>query len=713
MFSDAAPAHIVWVFISAMLVMLMQAGFCLLETGMARAKNGINVAIKNLVDFLISSLVYWALGFALMFGVSRWGLFGTTCFAPGAELGMAGLAGLFFQMMFCGTSTTIISGAVAERIRFPAYMLTALVTSGLVYPVFGHWAWGGMLEQQPTGWLARLGFLDFAGSTVVHSLGGWLSLAVCVMIGPRIGRFAPGTPPMSPHNLPMSTVGAMLLWFGWFGFNGGSTFGMTSQVPVVLLNTNLAAAAGGLAALGAAWYYENRPNVAQVINGVIGGLVAVTAGCNIMSPTAAVVTGLVAGVLVVVATNLLESWKIDDVVGAVPVHAFCGVWGTLAVALFGDSAFFPHGATRWQQLGIQTLGAATCFAWAMCTAWIVLGLAHRFRSFRVRPEAELQGLNISEHRASTELLELLTNMDRHQREGQFGKPVPVEPHTEVGQIAAEYNRVLERAGRELTAREQAMEAVRRAEERYRGIFENAVEGMFQTSPDGRYLSANPALAEIYGYETAEHLMTSLSDIGVMLYVDPARRDEFRRLVDRHDTVVKFESEVRRHDGTTIWISENARAVRDAAGAIAFYEGTVVDITAQRAAAESRAQAEAAEAANRAKSEFLANMSHEIRTPLNGVMGMLDLLGTTGLDQRQQRFVHLARSSADALLGLINQILDFSKIEAGKLEIERVEFRLHPLVEDLSEVLGHRAHKKGIELACRIHSNVPDVVTGDP
>jgi len=349
----------------------------------------------------------------------------------------------------------------------------------------------------------------------------------------------------------------------------------------------------------------------------------------------------------------------------------------------------------------------------MGSAWIVLGTINRFWTFRVSPQAELQGLNISEHGASTELLELLTNMDRHQREGQFGKPVPVEPHTEVGQIAAEYNRVLQRAGRELSAREEAMEAVRRAEERYRGIFENAVEGMFQTSPDGRYLSANPALAEIYGYDSTEHLMTSLSDIGAMLYIDPKRREEFRRLIDRHDTVVKFESEVRRHDGVAIWISENARAVRNSAGAIVFYEGTVVDITAQREAAEIQAQAEAADAANRAKSEFLANMSHEIRTPLNGVMGMLDLLGTTGLDDRQQRFVHLARSSADALLGLINQILDFSKIEAGKLELERVEFRLHPLVEDLSEVLGHRAHKKGIELACRIHADVPDIVIGDP
>ena len=255
--------------------------------------------------------------------------------------------------------------------------------------------------------------------------------------------------------------------------------------------------------------------------------------------------------------------------------------------------------------------------------------------------------------------------------------------------------------------------MRRAEEKYRSIFENAVEGMFQTSPDGRYLSANPALAKIYGYDSAEEMMTSLSDIGAMLYLDSSRREDFRRLVEYDGIVVNFESEVRRRDGVVIWISENARAIRDADGRVVCYEGTVIDVTSRREAVAMQAQVDAAEAANRAKSEFLANMSHEIRTPLNGVMGMLELLGTTPLDDRQSRFVRLARSSSDALLALINQILDFSKIEAGCIELEHVEFQLRPLIEDLAEVLGHRANSKGIELACRIHANVPDVVAGDP
>ena len=711
--SAVALVNLGWVLGCAMLVMLMQAGFCLLETGFARAKNGINVAIKNLVDFLISSLLYWAFGFALMFGASYGGWFGTTGIAPGSDLSAALLAGFLFQLMFCSTTTTIISGAVAERIRFSAYLVTAVFVSALVYPIFGHWAWGGLFDGVPNGWLAKLGFLDFAGSTVVHSVGGWVSLALCIKLGPRIGRFAPGQPAMAPHNLPMSTIGGLLLWFGWFGFNGGSALALTENIPLVLLNTNLAAAAGGLAALIPSWRQERRADVGHVINGVIGGLVAITASCNIVEPWAAVVIGGTAGVISVAGTYWLAARRIDDVVGAIPVHGMCGIWGTLAVALFGDPSLFPNHASRFTQFGVQFIGVGVCGIWSFGTAWCVLVPVLRRVGFRVSREAELRGLNVSEHGASTELHELLRNMDHHYRAGDFRTPVPVEPHTEVGQIAAEYNRVIRRASTEIRAREEAAAAARTAEEKYRSIFENAVEGMFQTTPDGRYLSANPALARIYGYQSPDELMKSLERIDVQLYVDAGRRDEFREAVERDDMVRDFESEVRCHDGSTIWISENARAIRNERGEVVCYEGTVVDVTAKRAAALLQSEKEAAEAANRTKSEFLANMSHEIRTPLNGVMGMLELLGTTTLDAKQKRFVHLAQSSSDALLGLINQLLDFSKIEAGKVELERIEFRLHAMVEDLAEVFAHKAQKKGVELACRIRPDVPDVVLGDP
>jgi Amt family ammonium transporter len=709
----SVSTHLSWVLTCALLVMFMQAGFCLLETGFSRAKSSINVAIKNLVDFLISSLAYWAFGFALMFGASYEGLIGTTGFAIGEGASAPLLGAFLFQLMFCSTATTIISGAVAERIKFGAYLITALFVSAVIYPIFGHWAWGGLMDGTREGWLAKLGFIDFAGSTAVHSIGGWVSLALCIQLGARIGRFSPKAPPMQPHNLPMATIGALILWFGWFGFNGGSALALNDSVPLILLNTTLAAAAGGLASLGFTTWHEKRANVAQTINGVIAGLVGVTASCNIVAPVWAVVIGGCSGVISVLGSYWLERRKIDDVVGAIPVHGFCGLWGTIAVALFGNEASFGTGVGRWEQLGIQFLGAGSCFIWAFGGAWVVLGAINRVYPFRVPPRDEIEGLNISEHGASSDLVDLLANMDRHYQAGNFSAAVYVEPHTEVGQIAVQYNRVIRRANHEIHAREDAAALLRTAEEKYRGIFENAVEGIFQTTPEGTYLSANPALARIYGYDTPAELINSLDKLDVRLYVDAGRRNDFRTLIDVDGVVRNFESAVYKRDGSIIWISENARAIRDTQGKITYYEGTVVDITARREALDWQAQKEAAEAANRAKSEFLANMSHEIRTPLNGAMGMLELLSTTELDARQQRFVHLARSSADTLLGLINQILDFSKIEAGKVELEKVGFRLHPLVEDLAEVFGHKAQKKGIELACRIRGDVPDGVFGDP
>jgi Amt family ammonium transporter len=260
---------------------------------------------------------------------------------------------------------------------------------------------------------------------------------------------------------------------------------------------------------------------------------------------------------------------------------------------------------------------------------------------------------------------------------------------------------------------RAIEAARLTEIKYRSIFENAVEGIFQTSPDGRYLSVNPALARIYGFDSIADLMSGICDISRQLYVEPERRGQFVEIMDEHGTVEGFESQIYRRDRSIIWISECARAVRDADGNLLYYEGTVEDITKRKESEELQRQKEAAELASHAKSEFLANMSHEIRTPLNGVIGMLELLGATNLDGRQQRYSRIARSSADSLLSLINDILDFSKIEAGKLELDHIDFDLHQLVEDMSEMFAQRAEDKRLELACHIHHDVPTAFRGDP
>lgn len=705
-----APIDLLWTLVCASLVMLMQGGFCLLETGFARAKNSINVAIKNLIDFCISSLMFWAVGFGLMFGTSSMGLIGTSSFAPGSESG-TGLLGFFlFQLVFCGTATTIISGAVAERIRFGAYLVIALITSTLFYPVLGHWAWGGGLNPANAGWLQRLGFIDFAGSTVVHSLGGWLGLAAAIVLGPRLGRFTSGRTIIHGHDLAQSTFGALLLWFGWFGFNGGSTLGMTSEVPRILINTNLAAAAGGLTSLFIAWTCTRRADVGQAINGVLGGLVAITASCHLAEPGSAILIGGVAGTVSYFGSYLLEYLRIDDVVGAVPVHAMGGTWGTLAVALVANPAV--TGRSQWEQLAIQFLGVVTCWAWAFVGGWVMFKVLNLVMPLRVDAAAEKHGLNVSEHGASTELIDLLQSMEQQSRHGDFSHPVSVDPHTEVGQIADEYNRVLQAVNAEIEARSVALTALRAAEEKYRSIFENSVEGIFQTSPDGQYLSANPALARIYGYDSPDELITGIGDIERQLYIDPNRREEFRRRIVADGVVSGFESQVYRRDGSVIWISEAARGVRNADGQIERYEGTVVDITERKQLEEWQRQKEAADAANLAKSSFLARMSHEIRTPLNGVIGMTELLMTTELDARQHQFVRACQTSGRALLSLVNDILDLSKIEAGKLELDLHDFDLEQLVRDTTEMLWLKAQEKKLELICDFDPQARQIYSGD-
>lgn len=713
---EAALTHglsdYVWLSLTAALVMLMQAGFCLLETGLVRAKNSIHVAVKNVVDFLIATALFWLVGFGLMFGTDWCGLVGTSQFAPGPEVGSWAILFLFFQMMFCGTSTTILSGALAERIRFRAYVAICVLVSGLFYPLFGHWAWGGNWQASSAGWLGKLGFIDFAGSTCVHSLGGWIALAAVLVVGPRSGRFTPGNPPIVGHNVPMAAVGVLLLWFSWYGFNGGSTFGLDHRVPIILLNTTLAASMGGATALAIASLHRGLPDVPRTLNGILAGLVSVTAGCAVVSPIGAALLGIGAGAICYVGSEWLDRLEIDDAIHAIPVHAFAGVWGTIGLAVIADPALFPQGHGIGRQLAVQTIGAIACFAWAFGGGFLALWLLNRFLPLRVSLEAEKVGLNVAEHGARNDLVQLLAEMS-DQRQGDRARPLTVEPHTEVGEIAAVYNHVMTRVELEIAAREEVVAALRAAEEKYRGIFENAVEGIFQTSPDGRYVSANPALARIYGYPSPDELMASVGDIREQLYVDGARRDEFIRRVRAEGMVSGFVSEVYRKDGARIWISESARAVLDGAGNVRFYEGTVEDVTERIRAEELARQSDAAVAASNAKSLFLANLSHEIRTPLNGVIGMIELLGRTELSAQQRRYARIAKSSADALLGLINHILDFSKIEANKLELERIEFDPRGLLEDTTEMFTFRAEEKGLELACHLGVELPDLLIGDP
>ncbi|MFN4312469.1 MAG: ammonium transporter [Ferrovibrio sp.] len=462
---------IAWMLVATCMIFVMQAGFCCLESGYVRAKNSINVALKNLADFCIAALLFWAFGFALAFGSGQSGLFGLThWFFDGRGAGGDGLfAGSFFlfQLMFCGTAATIVSGAIAERVGFGSYIGITVIISGLIYPVYAHWAWNtGQFGGAP-GWLAALGFIDFAGSSVVHSIGGWVSLAAVLIVGPRAGRFLPGLPSIRGHDLVISTLGTMLLWFGWFGFNGGSTLSLNDAVPGILINTTLGGCAGGVAGLLASQVVYNRIRVEDFLNGTLAGLVAITANCHNVSGLSAVLIGAIGGLVAMAAAEAMERLKLDDAVGAVPVHLAAGIWGTLAVALFGDPAGWPVTADggqndRLTQFGIQALGCLAGGLYAFGTAYLLLRAIDRVFPLRVSSDAEMVGLNQAEHGAGSAMLDLVNDMERHRREGRFDQPVRVAIGSEVEPIALQYNRVIARVTRDAEMLRRAIDDLKRA-----------------------------------------------------------------------------------------------------------------------------------------------------------------------------------------------------------------------------------------------------------
>ncbi len=447
---------LLWMLVCGFLVVLMQAGFTCLESGMVRAKNSINVAIKNLVDFCVSIILYAVFGYALMFGASWNGLIGIDGFFLDNADTAWDRTFFFFQAVFCGTATTIVSGAVAERMRFSGYVITAVILSGLIYPLVGHWAWAKAADGTPAGWLAAAGFIDFAGSTVVHSVGGWVALAAILLIGPRRGRFGSGGRHIEGHSLPMAALGVFLLWFGWFGFNGGSTLALNDQIPMIIVNTTLAGAAGGLLGMTASWTLSGRPVADRVMNGTIAGLVAITAGCHLVGPLSALAIGAAGGLIAFLGAALLERLRIDDAIGAVPVHLFAGIWGTLAVALFAPGAELPDGVGHWRQFLIQLEGVVVIGAYSFGLSFGLLYLIKRFARLRVTAREEVIGLNIAEHGATTSLLDLVTQMDEQRQSGDFSRQVRVEPETEADRIATFYNAVLDKFNLETSRRHMAM-----------------------------------------------------------------------------------------------------------------------------------------------------------------------------------------------------------------------------------------------------------------
>ncbi|WP_414150848.1 ammonium transporter [Acetobacterium carbinolicum] len=435
-----------WVVISAMIVFLMQPGFMALETGLTRAKNSINVAIKNMSDFILSVAAFWFIGFGLMFGESFHGVVGSSDFFVNFGQDDWKAAFFLFQAVFAGTAATIDSGAVAERAKFSTYLLMSFITSAFIYPVFGHWAWGGLFYPDNTGWLEQLGFLDFAGSTVVHSIGAWVGLSGVIIIGPRLGRFAKDgkANKIRGHNLVFAYFGVFILFFAWFGFNAGSTLTATTKIAGIIANTLISASFGGLTGLFVSWKFsENQlPEPESIINGILGGLVGITAGCYYVSEVGALIIGIVSGLIVYSGTLLLEKLRLDDVVGAIPVHGFAGVWGTIATGIFIQEHFlFELGMTRSNQIMIQLLGVSAAFVWSFGVSFVLMTIINKVYPMRVSPSHEEIGLNIAEHGASTSIFELSNSVRNIIENKNFknAEKIEVEFGTEIGELTDYFN----------------------------------------------------------------------------------------------------------------------------------------------------------------------------------------------------------------------------------------------------------------------------------
>ncbi|MCY4403630.1 MAG: ammonium transporter [Candidatus Poribacteria bacterium] len=405
-------ADTLWVLVAAFLVFFMQAGFAMVESGFTRAKNAVNILMKNLMDFSMGSIAYWAIGFAIMFGAGNAFMGTSGWFVPsesltaGAETSSSVFSALewssvptyaawLFQLVFAATAATIVSGAMAERTQFKSYLIYSVFITGIIYPIVGHWVWGG-------GWLSSLGMSDFAGSTVVHSTGGWLALTGAIVLGPRLGKYdGEGKPrPIAGHNLPLAALGVFILWLGWFGFNPGSQMGAdAAPISSIAITTNLAAAAGAITAMITAWILLGKPDAGMSLNGALGGLVTITAGCASVSPTSAAIMGAIGGIVVVLSVLMFENLRVDDPVGAISVHGTCGALGTLLLGFFDSSSgvFFGGG---FGLLWAQFIGVVAVFAWCLVTGFALFYAIKVITGLRVTQEEEQAGLDYEEHGAS-------------------------------------------------------------------------------------------------------------------------------------------------------------------------------------------------------------------------------------------------------------------------------------------------------------------------
>ncbi|OUS39629.1 hypothetical protein A9R01_00845 ['Osedax' symbiont bacterium Rs2_46_30_T18] len=661
---------ILWITFCAGIVFMMQAGFMCLESGLTRNMNSINVAMKNVADISLAFLVFWLFGFGLMFGESYQGVIGVSLFLiEQREISANVLTMFLFQAMFCGAAVTIISGAIAERIKFSSYLVITLVIASVIYPVVGHWVWGGLLGGT-SGWLAEKGFIDFAGSSVVHSLGGWSALALLIIIGPRKNRFfADGRPrKVEPSNLPMAMLGVLILWFGWIGFNGGSVLAFNDSVANVIVNTMLAGSAGLSTGLFLERWIYRHYSPKSCINGALAGLVAVTASANIVSGTDALIIGAVGAIVALALDVLLLRFKIDDAVSAVPVHLGAGVWGTFAVALFANDQL-NNGLNTLEQLTIQGLGVLVCGLWAFALTYIICSTINYFHPLRISDAVENEGLDLAEHRVGNGVCDLIKVMYANTPKQAHGQAANTGEYSSTSPASSLYTPDLDLT--EFTQRE-----IQSNKTRYETIANFSPVGIFNLDAEGKCLFVNDIWEGIFdlSYDecVGQNWLNYSGDNKVMTQWQKWALDIVRQKeVGREEIVF-------RNDGEQLEIYVQILPEISDTGTLKGYVGTVSDIT------ERVRELLEFERGNKMESaDFIsAGISHDPGAPL-----------TTGSNNKQpQDTVRDFLSLQKLYTQLINQVLSGRNPNALINEIEKrssennIEFFMEQIPTSIEEIL---------------------------
>ncbi|NOY72512.1 MAG: ammonium transporter [Gammaproteobacteria bacterium] len=675
---------IVWIMFSAALVMFMQAGFTALESGCTRAKNTINVATKNITDFILAILIFWAVGYALMFGGQSNGWFATTGFGLSEMSEPMDYASFVFQATFAGTAATIVSGAVAERMKFSAYALLCIVLTAVIYPISGHWIWG------EGGWLAEKQMVDFAGSTVVHSLGGWVGLAGAIVLGPRLGRFNKdgSVNRIQGHSLVFAVIGVIILWFGWIGFNGGSTLSGDVSVAKIVANTMLSAAAGGITCFIISMISSGgEVRIERMLNGVIGGLVGVTAGCAVLEPSGAVLVGLTSGAIVYFAESfILNVLRIDDPVNVIAAHGVAGAWGTLALALFAPNANLPLG-NGWDQLAVQLQGVFAVFVWGFGTGLLLFCTLKKMNFLRVSPDAEKMGLNIHEHGATSGLLETMQSMEKiisaYRGDGvaDLTHKIDVEIGSEAGELADLFNKLIASFHDTIVEIKQGSLEV-----------DSASRIMLSSSQDMESEAHEQRTQVEFINDIVAHMMSAIHDVSATTIETAKKAEEANQYVTEgkeviNQTVIAINDVARNVESTHVAISdlnqksENIATIVDAIKGISEQTNLLAlnaSIEAARAGEAGRGFAVVADEV-RGLSLRTSEATNEIQNMINELR--LGVSNATGVIKKSQLAANKSVTQADDS----NKVLD--KISDSVNTINRITADVAVATEEQSQASG--------------------------